>query len=86
MICEICLKQQASDKHHKYSQTKLNKKLYKDFIHHEDNIVYLCNGCHLHKSIPKWTEIEFCIHFDIIPRTKSGRQKWPNFTQNSKNQ
>jgi len=66
----------ATDSHHKFPQYKLHKKLYPDFIHHPDNILHYCSDCHLQKSIVKWTEIEFCLHFQIKPRTKSGLQLW----------
>jgi len=36
------------------------------------NIMYLCNDCHLNKSIPKLTEKEFCEILGIEPRSKSG--------------
>jgi hypothetical protein len=75
MICEICGIRQAEERHHLFSQTKLNKKLYRDFIHHSENIMYVCSTCHKNKSVPKWNEQEFCKHFGILPRTKSGLQK-----------
>lgn len=76
MICEICKTYTATEIHHKFSQTKLNKKLYKDFIHHKDNLMRLCYNCHHNKPVEKWTEKQFCDHFGIEPRSKSGRQKW----------
>ena len=76
MICENCLEQPATEKHHKFSQTKQNKKLYPNLIHHRDNIQYLCYNCHHCKSLLKWTEKEFCEHFNIIPRSKSGFEKY----------
>lgn len=77
MICEYpkC-SNIATDQHHKFPQTKLNKRLYPEYIHHPDNIKFYCNGCHLNNPIEKWTEKQFCDHFGIEPRSKSGRQKW----------
>lgn len=75
MRCEKCKTNMATQKHHLFSQTKLNKKLYSKHIHHDDNIMLLCEGCHLCKSVPKWTELEFCSHFGIEPKSKSGKQK-----------
>ena len=75
MICCICNVRLATDYHHLFSQSKLNKKLYPEFIHHSDNLINVCNGCHLNKTVPKWTEQEFCGHFGIEIRSKSGRQK-----------
>lgn len=74
MVCDIC-GNIATDQHHKFSQTKNNKKLYKDYIHNELNIMYLCNGCHLNKSIMKWDELTFCKEFKIKPRSKELLQK-----------
>lgn len=72
MICQIC-GGIATDRHHLFSQTKLNRRLYGKLIDDERNIMYLCNGCHLNKSIPKMTEREFCEVMGIEIRSKSGR-------------
>jgi len=69
--CEICGKP-ATDKHHLLSQTKRNRKLYGMLLDLSMNIMYLCNDCHLNKSIPKLTEKEFCEILGIEPRSKSG--------------
>jgi len=76
MICKLCNKRKAEQAHHIFSNTKLNRKFYKDFLNHKDNLLPLCSTCHLNKPIPKWNEIEFCKHFKIIPRTKTGRRIW----------
>lgn len=75
MMCEMCGNRPATEKHHKLSQTKLNKKLYREWIHHPDNIMNLCYDCHHNKSIIKWTELEFCKHFKIYPKSKYLKQK-----------
>jgi len=75
-MCEICKNKIATQKHHLFSQTKLNKKIYAEYIHNKDNIIFVCEECHLWKAIPKWTEYEFCKHFKIKPRSKSGIQKY----------
>ena len=62
----------ASQTHHLFSQTKLNKKLYPDYIHDERNLMYLCNSCHLTKPIPKLSEREFAELMGIKTRSKSG--------------
>ena len=76
-----CMKR-ATDKHHRYSNTKLARKLYgdpkdpdKDYINHDINIVFLHNSCHLNKPVPKLTEAEFCKLVGVSPRSKSGRVK-----------
>lgn len=74
MICKKC-GAIATDQHHLFSQTKRNKKLYKEYIHHDLNIIHLCNNCHLNKSVPKWNELEFCRAFKIKPRSKELLQK-----------
>ncbi|MGD8305184.1 MAG: hypothetical protein PVF17_00895 [Ignavibacteria bacterium] len=78
MICEICNKNKATQKHHLLSQTKLYKKIYKEYIHHSDNIINVCEECHLWKGVPKWSELQFCENFGIEPRSKSGIQKMQN--------
>lgn len=70
MKCELCNKR-ADHAHHKFSQTKLNRKLYGDLLDDSDNICFLCYNCHLNKPIPKFTEIEFCEALGIEPRSKT---------------
>jgi len=76
--CELCermgLVALADHAHHKFSQSRENRKLYPEFIDHPDNIMYLCYDHHLNKSIPKWSEIYFCMHFEIKPRSISGME------------
>lgn len=74
MICEMC-GNMATDFHHLLSQTKRMKKLYGKLIHDERNIMYLCNGCHLSKSVPKYSELVFCEKLGIKPRSKELMQK-----------
>jgi hypothetical protein len=61
VICEACNENEATEKHHKFSQTKLNRKLYPDFIHDARNIQYVCEECHKMKSykIENWGELKF---------------------------
>lgn len=59
-ICEICKIKQATEAHHKFSQSKLNIKMYGDLINNPANIMYVCEACHKWKPIPKFTEQEFC--------------------------
>lgn len=75
MICELCNLRPAENIHHLFSQTKYNKKLYSDYIHHDMNTLKLCSICHLNKSIPKLSELEFCRLFRIKPRSKELLQK-----------
>lgn len=70
-ICKKCSKNSFVATHHKFPQTKLNKRLYPEFINHKDNLVYsICHNCHSKEK--NWTEIEFCNHFNIVPRSKTG--------------
>ena len=73
MICDNCGEMAITQMHHKMSQSKLNKRLYPEFIHHQDNIQMLCAPCHLNKPVLKWSEREFCSHFGIKPRSKVGK-------------
>jgi hypothetical protein len=57
-------------RHHLFSNTKLNRKLYGKLIDHPRNIVYLCEQCHLWKPVPKLTELEFCEKLNIKPKSK----------------
>lgn len=73
--CEVCGENPATQEHHLYSQTKMNKKLYGELIHHPRNKLRVCEDCHMTKPIPKFTEREFCDALDITPRSKTGRMQ-----------
>lgn len=73
LICPLCTKRRATQWHHKFSQTKNNKKLYPDYIHKPQNLIYICAPCHMSKSVPKLTEHEFCDIMGIEPRSKSAQ-------------
>lgn len=82
--CVSCLKAgrgyvPATDKHHKFSKSKWAIKLYPEYIHHPDNLEDACNGCngsHASPYLTHWSEIDFCIHFKIEPRSKEGKIIW----------
>lgn len=57
--CEICGIKLATQEHHLFSQSKINRKTYGDLIDKPFNKMKVCEGCHLWKSIPKFTEKEF---------------------------
>ena len=80
-LCEKCNVNPATERHHKFSNTKLNRKLYKNFIDRKGNIQLLCYDCHHSKSLDKLTEIEFCEMFGIEPISKSGKQSWKKISQ-----
>jgi hypothetical protein len=63
--CSLCGVNRATDRHHLLSQSKHYKKKYGKLIHDHRNLIYLCNGCHLNRSIPKFTEKEFCEKIGI---------------------
>jgi len=71
-VCAICGRKNSLTLHHKLPQTKLYKRLYADFIHHEDNLQVVCIDCHLSKArgLVVWSEKDFCSHFKIAPRGK----------------
>lgn len=73
MECKICGSTKYLQKHHMFSQSKLNIKLYsRKLIDDPKNIMTLCINCHLYKTIPKWNEKEFCEALGIKPRSKTG--------------
>jgi hypothetical protein len=53
-----------------FSQTKINRKLYGELLDRKENIIYICEGCHLWKPIPKLSEAMFCKALGIEPRGK----------------
>jgi hypothetical protein len=65
--CEKCHKNLATERHHKFSQTKMNRKKYGKLIDDKKNIMYLCYNCHHNKlnREDKWNEKEFCINLGI---------------------
>jgi len=76
MLCDACKKKTATEYHHKFSNTDVNRKLYPEFIDHEDNLQLACNSCNgshagQGSGLVTWSEIEFCNHFGIRPRSKS---------------
>ena len=74
MMCALC-PNRAQSRHHLFSQSKHARALYGKLIDDERNIMYLCNDCHLSKSIPKMSELEFCKALKIKPRSKELLQK-----------
>jgi len=71
MWCEKCGKKQATEIHHRFSQTKANKSLYGKLIHHPKNLQKICYNCHHTKALDKWSEKEFCQALGIEPKSKS---------------
>ena len=88
MMCEKCLEEKldqthertiinmATERHHLFSQSTLNKTLYGKLIHDKKNIQSLC--CHHHHNVPvdKLTELEFCDRLGIEPRGKTAIGIW----------
>jgi hypothetical protein len=59
-ICPLCGKHRKLDKHHRYSQGETHEKVYsKKLLDMDFNIYRVCNGCHLSKPIPVYSEREF---------------------------
>jgi hypothetical protein len=75
MLCQICFKNKATDRHHMMSNSKINRQLYGKLLDNEKNILHVCNGCHLNKDIPKLDERSFCELLSINPRSKTERFK-----------
>jgi len=84
MRCEVCNKQPAIDKHHMFSNTKVNQKYYGkgnpidgiDWLNDPKNIMLLCRSCHDNSKDRKISEINFCRLMDITPRSKTGKIIW----------
>jgi hypothetical protein len=76
-ICQICNTRQSTELHHLLPQVDLYKKLYYDYIHRYENILCVCKNCHDNKAF-HISEIEFCLMFNITPRSKSGLWKYRN--------
>ena len=70
-LCELCGKRLAEHKHHALSDTRMNRILYGKLLDNPLNVYYLCSVCHLGKSIPKDSELLFCMKLKIKPRSKS---------------
>jgi rRNA maturation endonuclease Nob1 len=70
-ICERCGKYDQLQLHHRFSQTKLNKRLYGLLIHDQRNLQKICYQCHHNEPLEKWTEEEFCEVLGIEPRSKA---------------
>lgn len=75
-LCEKCGVNIAKEKHHLFSNTKQNRRLYKKYIDKRENLQYLCYDCHHCRSLDKFTEKEFCELFKIVIKSKSGIQKY----------
>jgi hypothetical protein len=82
--CPICGEYKPLQKHHKFSQAKWARKIYKSLIDHVKNLLYICSDCHLNKPIPKWTEKEFCEALGITCISKVAKHRRSNDTRTSK--
>lgn len=87
MICKICNKNIATQKHHCFPQTKINRKIYGKLLDEPFNLVDVCHDCHVsHRNILKeymWNEKQFRIaivlnELNLPLATKSYDQKWGN--------
>jgi hypothetical protein len=74
--CEKCNTWGPVERHHKLSQSKLNRRLYGDLLENPINIQYLCPGCHKNRPVDKLSEIEFCNLLNIVPRSRTGLKIW----------
>lgn len=76
-LCENCHAEPAVHDHHRFPQYKRHRNLYPEYIDHPDNKMRLGLQCHLNKlpGSARWSEKQFCEHFNIEPRSKSGQYK-----------
>ena len=78
-LCEVCNKNIASQRHHCFSQSKFNRKVYPDYIDDLRNIQFTCSDCnssHASPFLKHFNEIDFCKIMNIRPRTKTGMEIW----------
>jgi hypothetical protein len=76
MRCSLCGKESIFlSTHHKFSQTKVNLKLYgRDLINNPINLqTNVCIDCHSNKKngLIVWSEQDFCKALGITPRSKT---------------
>jgi hypothetical protein len=69
--CDICGVKVAEQRHHIFSQTEKNRKLYGKLIDDAKNIMYVCRDCH--PKAKHMSEKEFCSKLGIETRSKSGK-------------
>ena len=72
-FCECGCGKVAQEKHHRFPNTKVNRKLYGDLIHHDLNIGFVHHDCH--PNAINISEKEFCELLNIEPRSKVLRGK-----------
>lgn len=78
VICTVCKKRQATQRHHKFSQTKWARKLYGDLLDDPRNLMLVCADCHSSHASPDlvhWDEMEFCFMLGVDPRSKLNKGK-----------
>lgn len=78
MVCEVCRKKRATQRHHKFSQTKWARKLYGDLLDDPRNLMWVCADCHASHASPDlvhWDEMGFCAALGIPPRSKLNKGK-----------
>ena len=65
----------ATERHHMFSQNKVNRKLYGNLLDDPRNIQMLCYDCHHNKPVKKLSEIDFCELLGIEPRSDEYKQR-----------
>lgn len=73
--CDICGRNNLLTSHHKFPQTKVNRKIYGKLLNDIRNIQVLCLDCHINKKsgIVTWNEQEFCEALEIEIQDKTER-------------
>ena len=70
--CRLCGVNTIVSDHHKFRQSKTNRKLYPDFIDRNENLEKsVCNKCH--EDLRNISEFDFCAMFNIEMRSKLGK-------------
>ncbi len=84
-ICDKCHLKQATQRHHRFPQKKLHRKIYGKILDQPFNIIFVCADCHTsHAKIDRndiWNEREFREEatfrdIDLPEGTKSYQHKF----------
>lgn len=73
-ICTCCYLSKATQRHHRFSQTKTARRKYGKAIDDPKNIQHVCANCHASHAgslLDRWNEREFCEALGIEYKGKT---------------
>ena len=84
MICCFCKKNIATERHHKFPNTKANRKIYGRLLDEPFNCVPACNNCNgSHRNVIIWDEKTFIqeaikngYNIKAISKTMKVKERW----------